>query len=166
MKISQINHFIRKFGGNDINFYIDNKKDKFLAAETYYFGRDKKTNKSIYIIVLQKDIFCRKHYDRLYNAYLKSMLLHEIGHIKKKHFHRRIDKPTAEFEAQMWAFRKAKEFNLKLVSCYIIYILLSWSNFKYNKKLYFYYNAYRKIFKFFNKKDINTWRFLLKQIKK
>jgi hypothetical protein len=154
MTNQEIDNFIKKYGGKNINFYIDNKRSTYCAAMTFYFGKDKNTNKKIYVIILKKKIF---HNKELPKAYLEAMILHEIGHIKKNHFTRKISKSTAEFEAQLWALTKAIKYNLKFIKCYLIEIFLGWKSLnKYKNKKYYYY-AYKKFYKIVGKRSINKW---------
>lgn len=160
----EIDKFIKKYGGKDIDFFIDKRKNGSELASACCFGKDVKTNKYVYVIILKKDIFRDK---QLPIPFLKALILHEIGHIKKGHFHHKIKKSTAEFEAQLWALTKAIKCNLNLVKCYLIDIFMGWKDFiKHKRCLRYYYNAYRRFYKIIGKKDIQKWRKAINEISK
>jgi len=163
MTNKEIDRFIRKYGGKDIDFYIDNDKTKKIPAVTYCFGKDKSTNKNIYVIVLKGKIF---HDKKLPKEYLHAMILHEIGHIKKNHFYRKMSKAKAEFEAQIWAITKSIKYKLKLVKCYLIEIFLSWQTLSKHKNKYYYYVAFKKFSKVVGKESIDQWNNVVKNLAK
>ena len=135
----QISNFILRYGGKNIDFYIDSSTKQENASCNFY-----KPKKNKYLILLQKRLFHNKNYSRFF---LQALILHEIGHIKKKHFQRKIEISEAEYEAHLWAIKKAFKYKLINVNCHLMRILLEWENFKRykNKTKLPYYNAYKKL---------------------
>ena len=155
MTNNQIDIFIRRHGGVNVNFYVDNISKNF-AAYTELIGINKQTNKPIYVIVLERKIFRNK---KSPISFLEALLLHELGHIKCNHFHRKLADSTAEYEAQSWAITKAIKLKRFNIVCFLVQIYLSWMNLSKNKKrLKYYYNAYRMFYKKIGKDNINNWK--------
>lgn len=164
MTDNQIDKFIRKYGGKYIDFLIENKKSKYVAATTYCLGFNEITNRPIYVIGLQKDIFKAKIKGKDYESYLKSLLLHEIGHIKQKHFQRNITPATAEYEAQLWALHQSQKYKFSKIKIYAILVFLGWKEFKNKKRQHYYYNAYTKFYKFAGKEYIKLSEQLIQKL--
>ena len=159
MTNKQISKFIERYGGKNINFFLENKRNGTLAATTYFLGEDKKTKKFQYVIGLQKDIFKAKIDNKQYNdAYLRSILLHEIAHIKQNHFQREIKPENAEFEAQLWALHLAEKHHFNLIIFFVVSIFLGWADLKDKKRFNYYYRAYKKFYRLIGKKRIKIFR--------
>jgi len=160
MTNKQIDKFILKFGGKNINFYINSDR-KQQCASAYFYNKNRKTKRNVYLIDLQKRYFHNKKYSKYY---LESMLLHEIGHVKRKHFHKKIDEAKAEYEAHAWALKKAVKYNLNKVTYFLVLILFNWGEYKKykSKRKLIYYKAYKMFCKKLGKKGMKDLEDMIK----
>jgi hypothetical protein len=162
MTHSQINKFIKRYGGPHIDFFMDSKKQRSLAATTYFLGINPRTNKPKYVIGLQKDVFKTKVLNKQYNnAYLKAIMLHEIGHIKRRHFLKRISPANAEFEAQAFALHLAETRHFNLIMFFVVSVFMGWSTMRNTKKFNHYFKAYCKFYRMIGKARIKMFRSFL-----
>ena len=105
MNIKQIKNFIRKANyGKDIYFVIVNIFDGYPLYIYQKWAKDKLVN-------IRKIYITRRVIKR--NIYLKTALLHEIGHLTNKAYKTRH---INEYHAQMWAINRAKAMGLAKVA--------------------------------------------------
>lgn len=109
----------------DIVYYLDNNEDSFIAEII------KGENKSIRI---------NKHWlPSLKSSTLKTVILHEIGHHKTGW---NMPKWKMEYQAQMWALNKAREFKMVSVEKRILQTFIEWGEEKDELSFKSYYKAY------------------------
>ena len=123
MNIEQIRKFVKKVNYNqDIRCVVVNKPNKHPL---YIFKRIAKKVTNIRVIYIN-------NYSLKFNSsILKSLLMHEVGHLHD-HFRAKV---ACEYHAQVWAINRAIELGWVEMSEKLVYqIVVEWAREKWHYK--------------------------------
>jgi hypothetical protein len=119
VKKTQIQNFVRKVYGKDIyiSYYYNKSKESWMAMVKYVYPRIFGFKNSIVAICINKYWF--NQYKKR-PVVIRACLLHEVGHIATNTDGFQIRSSVRrEYEAQIWAVKRAKQLGMISVAKYL-----------------------------------------------
>jgi len=113
----QIQNFIRKVYGSDIyvSYYYNKSRESCMAKVKYVYPRIFGFKNSIIVICINKYWF--NQYEKRPTV-IRACLLHEVGHVATNadQINSSVER---EYEAQIWAIKRAKQLGMTSVAKYL-----------------------------------------------